>query len=192
MFSFPNGNRRPSAPSAVAVIFRPVGAMDALRTANPGSMRSLLGHALPLALLPGVAWPLGQTLSGDLPWSPPAFWSSLLSTVGFTLASVVLLGVAFYILSPLFVARRHWRGCLAVAAFASTPVLLAGALLVMPVLIVACVVACIHCFALCYLGVQRVLGCPEEDAAFFVAGACMFVLVASLVVGGLCSAAGLI
>jgi hypothetical protein len=181
-----------TVPSAIAITFRPVGAWEAIRSADPGWTRCLLGHALPLALLPGAAWPVGQALSGDLPWSAAALWASVLSTVGFTLASVVLLAIAFYALSPFFVARRRWRGCLAVAAFASTPVLLAGALLVMPVLIVASIVACIHCFALCYLGVQRVLGCPEHEAAFFVAGACMFALIASLVLGGLCSAAGLI
>ena len=112
--------------------------------------------------------------------------------MGFTVASIVVLGMGLYVLSPFFVRERRWRACLALAAYASTPVLLSGALLVVPVLIVASVAACIHCFALCYLGVQQVLGCPEEEAAFFVAGACMFALVASLLLGGLCSAAGLI
>ena len=181
-----------TVPSPIAITFSPAGAWDAVRSADPGWTRSLLGHVLPLALLPGAAWPVGQALSGDLPWSAAAFAASLLSTLGFTLAAVVLLGIGFFALSAFFVPRRHWRGCLAVAAFASTPVLLTGALLLMPVLIVASVAACIHCFALCYLGVQRVLGCPEEEAAFFVAGACMVALVASLIVGGLCSAAGVL
>jgi hypothetical protein len=172
--------------------FRPAGAWDAIRSADPGWSRSLFGHVLPLALLPGVAWPVGQALAGGLPWSAAAFGASFLSTVGFTLASVVLLGIGFFALSAFFTPRRQWRGCLAVAAFASTPVLLTGALLVMPVLVVASLAAGIHCFVLCYLGVQRVLGCPEQDAAFFVAGAGMLALVASLLVGGLCSAAGVL
>jgi hypothetical protein len=62
----------------------------------------------------------------------------------------------------------------------------------MPVLIAASVAACVHTCALCYLGVQRLLDCPEGDAAFFVAAAVMFWLVATLIAGGLCSAAGLI
>jgi hypothetical protein len=135
---------------------------------------------------------VGQALSGERGWSVAFLLASLLSTVGFALASIILLGIAFYLLSPFFVARKPWRACLAVAAFATTPVLLSGALLVLPVLIVASVAACIHCFALCYLGVQRVLGCRESEAAFFVAAACMLSLVGSLVLAGLCSAAGLI
>jgi hypothetical protein len=179
-------------PSAIDIVLRPARAWHAVYAADPSAIRSLAGHAVPLALLPGLAWPVEQALSGDRPWHAPGFWGSLVSTVGFAVASIVLLGLGLYVLSPFFVRVRRWRACLAVAAYASTPVLLTGALLVMPVLIVASVAACIHCFALCYLGVQRVLGCPEEEAAFFVAGACMFALVASLVVGGLCSAAGLI
>lgn len=52
--------------------------------------------------------------------------------------------------------------------------------------------AFLHCFALCYLGLQSVLGCREADAAGFVAAACMFTGIASSVLGALCSAAGVI
>jgi hypothetical protein len=109
-----------------------------------------------------------------------------------SMGSILALAAGFYILAPFFDAPRRWRHAVAVAGFASSPVLLSGALLVMPVLIAACVTSCIHCFALCYMGAQRVLGCREADADFFVAAACMFALVGSLLLGGLCSAAGLL
>jgi hypothetical protein len=70
--------------------------------------------------------------------------------------------------------------------------LLVGGLLFIPGMIVASVASLVHCFALCYLGVQRLLGCRESEAAFFVAAAGMLSLVGSLLLGGLCSAAGLI
>ena len=127
-----------------------------------------------------------------LPWSPAAITGLFFSIVIVSLASILLLAAGFYLLAPFFGAPRAWHRSFAVAAFASTPVLLFGALLVIPLLIVASVAVSIHCFALCYLGAQHVLGCPEPDAAFFVAGACMFTLVGSLLLGGLCSAAGLL
>jgi len=37
-----------------------------------------------------------------------------------------------------------------------------------------------------------VLGCRESEAAFFVAAACMLALVGGLLLGGLCSAVGLL
>src|SRR5688500_11216851 len=106
--------------------FRPAGACGAIRRDDPGWSRSLFGSVLHVALRPGSAWPVGHALAGSLPWSAAAFATSFLSTLGFTLASVVLLGIGFFALSAFFTSRRQWRGCLAVAAFASTPVLLAG------------------------------------------------------------------
>lgn len=78
------------------------------------------------------------------------------------------------------------------AAYAATPVFLCGALLVMPLLVVASVAGFAHSLALAYLGLRELLGCRASDAAGFTAGALMFALVASLLLGGLCSAAGLI
>lgn len=179
-------------PGALEITFRPAAAWDAIRAADPHWSRSLLAYALPLALLPAVAWPLGQACRGELALLPQAIARSFFSTLALALASIVVLAAAFYVLMPFFGAARRWAPALALAAFASTPVLLSGALLVLPALVVACVAACVHCFALCYLGAQRLLGCPESEAAFFVAAACMLALVGSLVLGGLCSAAGLI
>lgn len=179
-------------PSALAITLRPAAAWDALRDADPSWPAALLRHALPLSLLPASAWPVGQALAGRLDWSLQAFAASFVSTLFFYVASVLLLAAGFYVLGPFFEAARAWRRAVALAAFASTPVFLAGALLVMPALIAASVVAFVHCCALCYLGAQRLLGCPEADAAFFVAGAFVFMLMTSLVLGALCSAAGLI
>jgi len=181
-----------SLPSALAVTFRPAAAWDALRAADPGWGATLARHVLPLSLLPAVAWPLGQAASGRLPLTFGGLGASFLATLALAVASVLVLAAGFFALSPAFAAPRHWGRSMAVAAYAATPVLLSGALLVMPVLVVASLAACVHGFALCYLGVQRLLDCPEPDAAFFVASAAMFALVASLALGGLCSAAGLI
>jgi hypothetical protein len=179
-------------PSAIDITFRPSRAWQALRAADPSSIDSLVRHALPFSLLPALAWPLGQVRSGELPMVPGALAASLVSTVLLTLASILVLAGAFYFLCPFFDMSRTWRRSVAVAAFASTPVLLAGALLLIPGMIVASVAALIHCFALCYLGAQRVLGCRESEAAFFVAAACVLALIGGLLLGGLCSATGLI
>jgi Yip1-like protein len=172
--------------------FRPGAAWDALRAADPPWSASMLRHALPLSLLPGLAWPLGRVASGELPWSGGAVAASLISTVLLSLAAILVFAVAFYLLCPFFDMPRAWRRSVAVAAYASTPVLLVGGLLFIPGVIVASVASLVHCFALCYLGVQRLLGCRESEAAFFVAAAGMLSVVGSLLLGGLCSAAGLI
>lgn len=166
-------------------------ALPLVRAADPCWTATLARVTLPLALLPAVAWTAGQVFEGDLAPRPEAMAASFLSTLGLCIASVLLLAAGFYLLAPFFGATRHWRRSVALAAFAASPVLLSGVLLVMPVMIVVSVAACVHCFALCYLGAQSVLGCREEDAAMLVAAVAMFVLVSSLAAPFLCSAVGI-
>lgn len=182
----------PRPPSALAMVLRPAAAWPATRAADPSWLRSLCGHALPLSMLPAIAWPLGQAAAGDLGWTLHALAGLSFSTLGLSLAAILLLAAALFVLAPAFDAARDWNRAVAVAAYAATPVLLSGALLLMPVLVMASLIAGLHSCALCYLGVQSMLGCPERDAAFFVAAAGMLSLVASLALGALCSAAGLL
>ena len=144
-----------------------------MRAAPPRWLVSLAVQVLPFALLCALAWPA-------------------LSTVLISLAAVMMLGLGFFALAPVFGVARSWDRSLAVAAYASTPVLLSWFLLLYPLLMILPIVALLHCFALCYLGVQHVLECKESEAALFVAAAWIFSALGSMLLGGLCSAAGLI
>ena len=160
----------PFLPS-LGIIFRPTRAWLALRAARPGWAASLFVQVLPFALLWLLAWPS-------------------VSTVLLVLAVVAVLALGFFILAPWFDARRSWDGSMAVAAYASTPVLATWLLLVYPPLMVLPVAALLHAFALSCLGVQHVLYCRSSEAELFVAGTWIFSAVATLALGGLCSAAG--
>jgi hypothetical protein len=173
-------------PSAIDITFRPTAAWDAIRAANPHWTNSLLRHALPLALLPAIAWPIGQSASG---WMAVVTFTT---TLLFSLTSVLLLAAGAYVLAGFFEAARDWDRSVAVAAYASTPVLASWFLLLFPLFAVIPVVALLHGFALCYLGVQQVLECRESEAALLVAAAWVFSALGSLILGGLCSAAGVI
>jgi hypothetical protein len=118
-------------------------------------------------------------------------WPSV-RTIVVLLAAVTILALALFVLAPWFEAARSWDRAMAVACYASTPVLLSWFLLLFPPFAVLPIVALLHCFALCYLGVQQLLDCRESEAAMFVAGAWVFSAVAGMLLGGLCSAAGLI
>lgn len=144
-----------------------------MREARPGWGASLGVQVLPFALLCAVAWPRA-------------------STVLLSLAAVLMLGLGFFVLAPWFGLQRSWDRSVAVAAYASTPVLVSWFLLLFPLFAVIPVVALLHCFALCYLGVQQVLDCRESEAALLVAAAWVFSGFGSMILGGLCSAAGVI
>lgn len=144
-----------------------------MRAARPGWAASLGVQVLPFALLCALAWPG-------------------VGTVLISLGAVLTLGLGFFLLAPWFDVARSWDRSLAVAAYASTPVLLSWSLLLYPPLMILPIVALLHCFALCYLGVQHVLECRESEAALFVAAAWIFSAVGSMLLGGLSSAAGLL
>jgi len=175
----------------VGIVLRPSGSWATLRTATPRWTRSLLAHALPLALLPAIAWPVGQSLvadSGISGW--PGIAGGFVATLLLTLACLLLTAAAIHVLAPFFGVPRHWDRAVAVAVHASTPVLLCGALLFVPVLVVASVAALIHALVLCSLGLRIVMGCKEEDCPAFVACIAMLSGAAAMGLGALCSAIG--
>jgi hypothetical protein len=158
---------------SLRIIYRPDSEWRRLSAAPPRWYLSLLIQVLPFALLCLIAWPN-------------------VGTVGLSLAAVTILGLGFFALAPWFGAGRSWDRSLVVAAYASTPVLLGWSLLLYPPLAVLAIVGLLHSFALCYLGVQRVLDCRESEAALLVAAAWVVSAVVGTLLGGLCSAAGLI
>ena len=109
-----------------------------------------------------------------------------------TLATVLTIALAIYALAPFFEARRSWDCAIAVAAYASTPVLLAGALLFVPILVIASVGAFLHALVLCSVGMNVLLGCPDSDCPAFVASVAVASGAASMALGALCSAIGLL
>jgi hypothetical protein len=177
-------------PRFLGILFHPSLTWQAIRAADPSAGSTLVTHALPLALLPSIAWPIGRALDP----SAEAFSvvAAFATTLLLTLACLVLLACGIYLLAAFFEATRNWRRCFAVASYAATPVLLCGALLFVPLLVIASVGGFLYGLGLCAIGLRVVLDCREEHAAAFVAGAGVFLGASSMALGALCSAIGLI
>ena len=180
-------------PVTLAIVLRPRITWEGVGRAAPAWTTSLLRHALPLALLPAIAWPAGQALTGASHMASAGDMAgSFASTVILTLASLLIVALAIYALSPFFEVPRSWDRAMAVSAYSSTPVLLAGTLLFVPVLVIASVAAFLHSLVLCSVGLNVLLGCRESDCPAFVASVAVATGIASMALGALCSAIGLI
>jgi hypothetical protein len=179
-------------PPFLGILFRPQATWRRIRAADPPWGRSLLGYALPLALLPSIAWPLGQSLADGTRGSAAALVAGFTATLVLSLASVLLLALGIYLLSGFFEVARSWNRATAVAAYSSTPVLLCGALLLNPILVIASVGGFLYGLALCSIGLQEMLGCKEGETAGFVASAGVFLGASSMALGALCGAIGLL
>lgn len=168
---------------------------DAIRAESPRWSSVVLGHVLPLSFLPALGWATGLALTGVLSREAEsvgrAFAASVALTVLLSVLCVILLALAFYLLAPLYETERNWNRAFRVAGYGTTPVLLAGVLLVMPIMVLASMVAMLHNFLLYYVGLQKVMGCRQAAAAEYLALSCVLAAMASSAVGAAGGALGI-
>ena len=141
--------------------------------------RGALVHAFAMSLVPAVASFI-MARSYELPLPGLAAVATYIATV----TGIFVLAGAFWLLARLMAAAAVARRCFQVAAYGATPLLAASALLVSPVLAIACMASLPHVFYLYYLGVQQLLGVPGDEAAQFVAIALVVAVAASTLGGG--------
>jgi hypothetical protein len=181
---------------AYRIVISPRSEWEAVRSENRPWRSVLLGYVLPLSFLPAVGWAIGLAVSGGLPADAgllgSTFAGSVVLTVMLSLLCVILLALVFYLLAPMHDAERHWDRAVSVAGYGSTPVLLAGVLLVVPIMVMASVVALLHNFLLYYVGLHAVIGCRQSAAAEYLALSCMLAAIASGILGAAGGALGLL
>ena len=181
---------------AYRIVTRPQSEWERVRAENRPGWSVILGHVLPLAFLPALAWPIGLALSGASPAdagsSGSTFAGSVALTLLLTVLCVLVLALAFYLLAPMHDAERNWDRALSVAGYGSTPVLISGVMLVMPIMVIVSMVALLHNFLLYYLGLQRVVGCRQSMAAQYLALSCLLTAVATGMLGAAGGALGIL
>lgn len=160
---------------------------------SPDQARILVLFVLPLACIPALSWCLGLILSGE---AGPFDWREIVHRgavvyVG-SLLSIYLLSVSLFALAPLFSIRRDWGRAFQVAAYSTAPVMLAGFLLVLPILAFVTLLAVCHSFYLQYVGVTCILGAKEGESAEYVALVAVLLVVSSTFLGGFGSWSGVL
>ncbi|MEO8133942.1 MAG: YIP1 family protein [Betaproteobacteria bacterium] len=183
----------------VAILVRPDFAWTAIAH-EPMTARQVLGTILPLCLLPALATIVGMSVFNS-DWDPLHGYRTAgnrvllvgLANFVFAAATIVLLALLFHWLAvPDGKRRKPFAAALKLAAFGAVPVLLAGAFLVLPIMIVLTLVAAVHSLYLYYLGMQTVLEVRGEDAVMMLALCVVLLSVASGLLGALASAFGLL
>lgn len=158
-----------------------------------------LRYVLPLAAVPAVAWMAGRALfpadlvtweSAPLARLPVAIARTGAVAFCGSVLWVTLLAGAFRALAPMFGARRDWAQSWKVAAYGTTPLWVAGALLVKPVLVGLLLIAMLHCSYLYYAGLQVVAGVKQGAAAEYVGIVLFLSLVASTLLGAVLAVGG--
>ena len=166
---------------------------------EPASVDVLIRrYIVPLALLAPLATVIGMK-TFDASWSPAhgylvppeAIWAAGATTLFASIASIFLLAGIFVLIAPMYGSSRDYPSALKVATYGAVPVLVAGALLFLPVMVMVSMVALCHTLFLYWIGVRRVLDVPENACTEFIGISLTMLGGLSSILGAALSSAGL-
>lgn len=181
------------------LIVSPGEAWDAIREEPIGIDVLITRYILPLSLLAPAATVIGmKTFNRD--WDPSRgylvpeheIFAAGSATLFGTIFSILALAGIFRLIAPMYDSSRDFRAALKVATFGAIPVLLAGAALLVPVMIALPVVALCHTFYLYWIGVGRVLDVAPESQTEFIGISMTLLCFFSTLAGGCASSLGLL
>jgi hypothetical protein len=180
------------------LLFYPRAEWDEIAREAIGVDVLIRSYILPLSLIAPIATVIGMR-TFDATWDPGAgyqvpaaeIYAAGATTLLGTIASIFVLAAIFRLIAPMYGSSRDYNAALKVATFGAIPVLLAGATLVVPVLVIVSVAALCHTIYLYWLGVRHVLGVAPGAQAEFVGISLTMLGGASALLGAFASSIGL-
>ena len=176
---------------AQAIVSRPGETWPTIAAERMPPAALVILYVVPLSLIPALAWMIG-VLRGGYYITIPGFGEVVplarIVTAGVlvvvsSIFSVAVLATAFWLLAPLYGVRRNIHGAFKVAAYGTTPVWIAGPVLIVPTLTLFMAAAAFYALYLYVSGLEHVLGVAPGDGAEFV-GIAMVVLIAASILFG--------
>ena len=211
-----NAGDRPASPSRVAkrgsilnrvtrtlrrlvvLVLSPAEAWEAIAR-EPTSIDEITRRTIiPLSLLAPAATVIGMK-TFDASWDPAhgylvppeAIYAAGATTLFATIGSIFLLAAIFVLIAPMYGSRCDYPSALKVSAYGSVPVMLAGATLFLPVMVIVSIVALCHTLYLYWVGVGRVLEVPAGERTEFIGISLTLLGGLSTLVGAAVSSIGL-
>lgn len=180
------------------LIVSPRDAWDAIAAEPIGVDALVVRTIVPLSLLAPIAGVIGMK-TFDRAWDPASgylvppheIYAAGATTLFGSISSIFVLAGIFWLIAPMYDAPRDFRAALKVATFGAVPVLLAGATLVLPVMVAVPVIALCHTLYLYWVGVGRVLQVSPGAQTEFVGISVTLLGGVSTLAGAAASGAGL-
>jgi hypothetical protein len=165
---------------------------------EPTSVDALIRCCIvPLALLPPIATFIGMS-SFDAEWDPDygyfvpdeLIFSATATTLFTIIASIFVLAGIFFLLAPMFGSARDYRAALNLASYGAAPLLLTGATLFVPAMVVLSTIGLVYTLFLYWVGASIVLEVRKDERAEFVGISMTLLTFVSTLVGASASQAG--
>jgi hypothetical protein len=154
------------------------------------------GYVLPLAGIGAIAGLIGGSLIGrTLPFFGGTYRVPITTGIVAAVFAVCMAVVGVFIISliidalaPTFGAQKDSAQALKVAVYSFTPAWVAGVLQIVPALGVLAILGALYGLYLLYLGLPRLMRCPEDKALGYVAVVVVCAIVTSVVLGAVTAA----
>lgn len=156
----------------IRIIFSPQAEWERIARERTGVLRAL-SYAMVLAAIPALV------AYGTPSWQGALYEGSAARSIdpqraaGLTFAGawlgVLLIAAVFWGLARIFARTPRWSQAIDVAAYGTTPVLLAAAFLAFPSFAMVPLVAMMHALYLYYTGAHEVFGIKHDECAEFIA-----------------------
>jgi hypothetical protein len=180
------------------LLLRPQEEWDRIAREPIGVNALIARYILPLSLLAPIAVVIGMS-TFDRDWDPSAgflvppdqIYSAGATTLFATIGSIFALAMIFRLIAPMYGSSRDYVAALNVATFGAIPVMLAGATLLLPVMVSVSAVAFVYSLYLYWLGVGRVLNVAAGSQSEFIGISLTMLGGVSTLVGACASSVGL-
>jgi hypothetical protein len=185
---------------AQAIVSRPGETWPAIAAERMPPAALVILYVVPLSLIPALAWMIG-VLRGGYYITIPGFGEVVplarIATAGMLVVvssvfSVAVLATAFWLFAPLYGVRRNMHGAFKVAAYGTTPMWIAGPVLMVPTLTLFMAAAAFYALYLYVSGLEQVLGVSPGDGAEFVGVAMVLLVAMSMLFGAALSTWGVL
>jgi hypothetical protein len=161
--------------------------------AEPTSTGTLMGgYVAPLAAIGAIAGFIGGSLVGTtVPFAGtirvPMVGGLVVAvfTFGMALVGVFVVSLIINALAPTFAGEQNPTQALKVAVYSYTPAWIAGVLRIVPWLGILTIFAALYGLYLLYLGLPRLMKCPEDKAIPYTAVVVVCAIVMSIVLGAI-------
>jgi Yip1 domain len=163
---------------------------DVIEPETTDTKTLMLNYVAPLAAIGAIAGFIGNVAIGQSFFGVTVrtgMMSGLVSAIfAFAMAFVMVFLISLIIdaLAPSFGAEKNKAQALKVAVYSYTPAWIAGVLAIIPMLGLLVFFAMLYGFYLMYLGLQKLMKCPEDKAI----GYTVVVIICAIVVGIVLSA----
>ena len=155
----------------------------------------ITGYVAPLAAIGAVAGLIGGSIVGiTVPFAGTyrvpitAGVVSAIFAIVMAIVGVFILSLIISALAPTFDGQKSSTQALKVAVYWYTPAWIAGVLHILPLLGVLSIIAAFYGLYLLYLGLPRLMKCPQEKAAVYTGVVVVCAIVLSLCIGVLSAA----